>query len=90
VDLPALAGAVARLLRLLAVRAGPGRIVATEADYLAIRALVAELIADAVGATIAESVRETVETVKKLADDGTSRGGPPGSPSRRPWSWRSR
>ena len=52
-----------------------GRIVATEADYLAIRALVAELIADAVGATIAESIRETVETVKKLVGDGTSRGG---------------
>jgi 2-methylcitrate dehydratase PrpD len=52
-----------------------GRIVATEADYLAVRNLVAELIADAVGATIAESVRETVETVRKLAEDGKCRGG---------------
>lgn len=52
-----------------------GRIVATETDYLAIRGLVAELIADAVGATIAESVRETVETVRKLAGDGSCREG---------------
>lgn len=43
-----------------------GRIVATEADYLAVRALVADLITDAVGATVLPTVRETVESVAKL------------------------
>jgi len=47
-----------------------GRIVATEADYLAVRALVADLITDAVGATVLASVRETVESVAKL-DSGS-------------------
>jgi hypothetical protein len=43
-----------------------GRIIATEADYLAVRALVADLISDAVGATVTPSMRETVETVELL------------------------
>jgi hypothetical protein len=46
-----------------------GRIVATEADYLAVRNLVADLISDAVGKTVAPATRETVEAVAKL-DDG--------------------
>jgi hypothetical protein len=47
-----------------------GRIVATEADYLAVRDLVADLISDAVGSAVSATVRETVETVAKLDDDG--------------------
>ncbi len=43
-----------------------GRIIATEADYLAVRDLVAGLISDAVGATVTPSMRETVEAVEKL------------------------
>jgi hypothetical protein len=46
-----------------------GRIIATEADYLAVRTLVADLITDAVGATVLPSVRETVETIEAM-DDG--------------------
>jgi hypothetical protein len=45
-----------------------GAIVATEADYLAVRELVAEIIADAIGATVLPATRETVEAVAKLAD----------------------
>jgi hypothetical protein len=49
-----------------------GRIVAIEADYLAVRELVADLIAEGVGATVSASVRETVEAVARctVADDG--------------------
>jgi Domain of unknown function (DUF3854) len=43
-----------------------GRIIATEADYLAVRALMADLISDAVGAAVSATVRETVEAVVKL------------------------
>jgi Domain of unknown function (DUF3854) len=43
-----------------------GRIIATEADYLAIRELVADLIAEGVGATVPDSVRQTVDTVSEL------------------------
>jgi hypothetical protein len=43
-----------------------GRIIATEADYLAIRELVADLIADAVGATVLPAIRETVGAVETL------------------------
>jgi len=43
-----------------------GRIVATEADYLAVRELVADLISDAVGATVRPATRETVEAVVGL------------------------
>ena len=49
---------------------GAGRIVATEADYLAVRELVADLISDAVGSAVSATVRETVETVAKLDGDG--------------------
>jgi hypothetical protein len=43
-----------------------GRIVATEADYLAVRALITDLISDAVGKTVRPVTRETVEAVVKL------------------------
>jgi hypothetical protein len=43
-----------------------GRIVATEADYLAVRELVADLISDALGSTVRPATRETVEAVAKL------------------------
>jgi hypothetical protein len=43
-----------------------GRIVATEADYLAVRELVADLISDAVGSAVSVTARETVETVARL------------------------
>jgi hypothetical protein len=41
-----------------------GRIMADLYDYTAVRSLVNDLIADAVGAAVPESVRETVETVQ--------------------------
>lgn len=44
-----------------------GRIVATEADYVAVRDLVADLIADGVGVTVVPTTRETVECVRDLA-----------------------
>jgi hypothetical protein len=44
--------------------------VATEADYLAVRELVADLISDAAGSAVSATVRETVETVAKLDGDG--------------------
>lgn len=43
------------------------RIVATEGDYLAIRELVVDLISDGVGATVSETMRETVEVVAALS-----------------------
>lgn len=43
-----------------------GRIVATQDDYLAVRALVADLISDALGTTVRAVTRETVEAVVKL------------------------
>src|SRR5947207_12214727 len=45
-----------------------GRIIATVADYTAVRSLVNDLIADAIGATVPASVRETVQTVEVLAN----------------------
>lgn len=48
-----------------------GRIVATEADYLAVRGLTADLISDAVSSTVPPATRETVEAIAKLdGDDG--------------------
>lgn len=43
-----------------------GRIVADEADYLAVRALVADLVSDAAGSTVRPAMRETVEAVGEL------------------------
>ena len=50
-----------------------GAIIASIADYTAVRSLVNDLIADAVGATVPTSIRETVEVVSELetsADEG--------------------
>ena len=46
-----------------------GRIVATPADYLAVRTLTADLIASGVGATVPVTMRETVQVVQKLATE---------------------
>jgi hypothetical protein len=43
-----------------------GRIIATLDDYRAIRSLVADLVAEGVGTTVPDSVRETVELVQAL------------------------
>lgn len=43
-----------------------GRIIAELADYAAVRSLVNDLIAEAVGSTVPQSVRETVELVQSL------------------------
>ncbi len=48
-------------------RDSAGRIIATLADYAVVRELVYDLVADAIGATVAPSVRETVEAVRALA-----------------------
>jgi len=49
-----------------------GRIVATVADYAAVRDLVAEVVAEGVEVTVSNSIRETVEGVSKLSGDGAS------------------
>ena len=43
-----------------------GRIIASLEDYRVVRALVADLIADGVGATVTPTVRETVKAVERL------------------------
>lgn len=50
-------------------RDGEGRIVATLDDYAQVRELVAPIMAEGVGSTVAETVRETVEAVEVLATD---------------------
>lgn len=44
-----------------------GRIIAGFGDYEAVRSLVADLVAEGIGSTVPESVRQTVETVAELA-----------------------
>jgi Toprim-like len=64
-------------------KTGPdGRIIATEADYLAVRALTADLISDAVGATVTPSMRETVEAVARLTAATATEQDPDGLPVR--------
>lgn len=46
-----------------------GRIVATLDDYAEVRELVADIIAEGVGSTVSEVVRETVQAVDDLAGD---------------------
>jgi hypothetical protein len=41
-----------------------GRILANEDDYFAVRSLVADLVASGVGATVPNTIRETVEVIK--------------------------
>jgi len=58
----------ALLHRAKRARSADGQIVATLADYAAVRTLVGDLIAEGVDATVPETVRETVETVRTLLD----------------------
>jgi hypothetical protein len=46
-----------------------GRVVATFADYAAVRELVADLVAEGAGAAVAATVRETVEGVKSALQE---------------------
>jgi hypothetical protein len=45
-----------------------GRIVATEADYMAVRELVLDVVSQGVGATVSPTIRETVAAVADLAE----------------------
>jgi hypothetical protein len=47
-----------------------GRIVATLGDYATVRALVADVLAEGVGASVSTTVRATVDAVIKLTDAG--------------------
>ncbi len=49
-----------------------GRIVAIMDDYVVVRVLVAGLVSEGVEATVPATVRETVQTVGRLIDGGTS------------------
>jgi DNA-binding transcriptional ArsR family regulator len=70
-------GAVLNLIRAHALlhqasreRDAEGRIVATiEEDYAAVRELVADLVSEGIEATVPETVRESVEAVKRLRED---------------------
>ncbi len=68
-------GAVLSLIRAHALlhqgtrdRDNKGRIIATNADYSAVRVLVADLISDGIESTVAPAVRETVSAVADLID----------------------
>jgi len=50
-------------------RDGAGRIVATIEDYAAVRELVVDLVGEGVEASVPETVRQTVEAVKRLRED---------------------
>jgi hypothetical protein len=50
-------------------RDGEGRIVATIEDYAAARELVADLVGEGVEATVPDTVRQTVDAVKRLRED---------------------
>lgn len=69
-------GAILNLIRAHAVlhqatrqRDGEGRIIAAVEDYARVRELVSDLVSDGLGATVPATVRETVETVRKLKDE---------------------
>ena len=69
-------GALLNLVRAHAVlhgatreRDGEERLVATLADYNAVRALVVDLISEGVEATVPKTVRETVGAVERLLED---------------------
>jgi hypothetical protein len=51
-----------------------GRVVATLDDYVAVRRLTADLLAEGVRLTVSPETRETVEAVAKLAADGAREG----------------
>jgi len=50
-------------------RDAQGRIVATIEDYAAVRELVADLVSEGIEVTVPKTVRETIETVKRLRED---------------------
>jgi len=52
-----------------------GRIVATLADYAAVHALVSDIINEGVQATVAPTVRETVEAVRQLREQALAQAG---------------
>jgi hypothetical protein len=54
-------------------RGDDGRIIATEADYVAVRGLVADLVSEGVGATVSDTMRETVGAVEALASQGAAK-----------------
>jgi hypothetical protein len=47
-------------------RDAEGRIIATPEDYFTVRELVADLVATGVGATVPDTIRETVEAVQRI------------------------
>jgi hypothetical protein len=51
-------------------RDAQGRLLATVADYAAVRDLIGELVAEGVDAAVSDAVRETVEAVRHLLTDG--------------------
>jgi predicted transcriptional regulator len=51
-------------------RDGKGRIIASPADYYRVRELVADLVADGVGATVSDTIRKTVEAIR--GDNGVT------------------
>lgn len=72
-------GAVLALIRAHAIlhqacreRADNGSIISSYDDYAAVRALVADLIAEGVGSSVSATVRDTVQAVKDLRVDGAS------------------
>ncbi|MCO6440701.1 MAG: toprim domain-containing protein [Nitrococcus mobilis] len=46
-----------------------GRIIATMDDYVAVRELVSGVVSEGIGATVSDTVRETVSAVDELADE---------------------
>lgn len=74
-------GALLSLIRAHAIlhqatrkRAHDGSIIATFTDYAAVRALVADLIAEGVGSSVSTTVRDTVQVVTDLSPDEVSVG----------------
>ena len=53
---------------------GEDGIIATLEDYTAVRQLVGDLIGEAIAATVTKQVRETVEAVASLIEEGRARG----------------
>jgi len=47
-----------------------GRIIAAIEDYAVARELVADVVSDGVGATVSQTIRETVEAAKKIIESG--------------------
>jgi hypothetical protein len=71
----ALTRAHALLHQATRARTAEGVIVATLDDYAAVRELVHDLVAEAIGATVAPTIRETVDTVATLVRNPAHAGG---------------